>query len=215
MFQTPVLRPHPQRDRHRDDGGRQHLRARPRQLDPDGGARRSCAAWPARIWPTPTGRCTPRRSSATPARPGPCPIWPGATSCIAWRSAPTQRRSGCDGALDGPLAGKHALITGGGTGIGAAIALKLAGAGAAVSLVGRRAEPLEEVAARLPRAKAIVADVTTRSRHERHGCGRASRARAHRHSHRQCRGRGKCADCEGRPRPLAAHARRQPDRARS
>ncbi len=63
--------------------------------------------------------------------------------------------------LDGPLAGKHALITGGGTGIGAAIAIKLAGAGAAVSLVGRRAGLLEEVAARLPRAKAIVADVTS------------------------------------------------------
>ena len=58
------------------------------------------------------------------------------------------------------LDGKHALITGGGTGIGAAIALKLAGAGASVSLVGRRAGPLEEVAARLLRAKAIVADVT-------------------------------------------------------
>ena len=63
--------------------------------------------------------------------------------------------------LDGPLAGKHALITGGGTGIGAAIALKLGGAGAAVSLAGRRAGPLEEVAAQLPRAKAIVADVTS------------------------------------------------------
>ena len=59
------------------------------------------------------------------------------------------------------LDGKHALITGGGTGIGAAIAVKLAGAGAAVSLVGRRRAPLEEVAARLPRAKAIVADVTS------------------------------------------------------
>ena len=35
-----VLRPHPQRDRHGDDGGRQHLRARPRQLDPDGRPRR-------------------------------------------------------------------------------------------------------------------------------------------------------------------------------
>jgi NAD(P)-dependent dehydrogenase (short-subunit alcohol dehydrogenase family) len=62
--------------------------------------------------------------------------------------------------LDGPLSGKHALITGGGTGIGAAIALKLSGAGASLSLAGRRAGPLEEVAARLPRAKAIVADVT-------------------------------------------------------
>ena len=59
------------------------------------------------------------------------------------------------------LDGKHALITGGGTGIGAAIALKLGGAGAAVCLVGRRAAPLEEVAARLLRAKAIVADVTS------------------------------------------------------
>ncbi len=58
------------------------------------------------------------------------------------------------------LAGRHALITGGGTGIGAAIAQALAGAGAAVSLAGRRATPLQEVAARLPKATAIVADVT-------------------------------------------------------
>lgn len=58
------------------------------------------------------------------------------------------------------LAGKHALITGGGTGIGAAIAHALAGAGAAVSLAGRRAALLEGVAARLPKATAIVADVT-------------------------------------------------------
>jgi NAD(P)-dependent dehydrogenase (short-subunit alcohol dehydrogenase family) len=62
--------------------------------------------------------------------------------------------------LDGPLAGRHALITGGGSGIGAAIALKLGGAGAAISIAGRRAGPLEQVASRLPRAKAIVADVT-------------------------------------------------------
>jgi NAD(P)-dependent dehydrogenase (short-subunit alcohol dehydrogenase family) len=60
----------------------------------------------------------------------------------------------------GALDGKHALITGGGSGIGAAIARTLAHAGAAVSIAGRRARPLEEVAAQLPRAKAIVADVT-------------------------------------------------------
>jgi NAD(P)-dependent dehydrogenase (short-subunit alcohol dehydrogenase family) len=58
------------------------------------------------------------------------------------------------------LAGAHALITGGGTGIGAAIAQALSHAGAAVSLAGRRMGPLEETAGRLPRAKAIVADVT-------------------------------------------------------
>jgi NAD(P)-dependent dehydrogenase (short-subunit alcohol dehydrogenase family) len=59
-----------------------------------------------------------------------------------------------------PLADRHALITGGGTGIGAAIAVALSAAGAAVSLVGRRAAPLQEVADNLDRAAAIVADVT-------------------------------------------------------
>jgi NAD(P)-dependent dehydrogenase (short-subunit alcohol dehydrogenase family) len=58
------------------------------------------------------------------------------------------------------LEDRHALITGGGTGIGAAIAVALSAAGAAVSLVGRRAAPLEEVAANLDRACAVVADVT-------------------------------------------------------
>jgi NAD(P)-dependent dehydrogenase (short-subunit alcohol dehydrogenase family) len=59
------------------------------------------------------------------------------------------------------LEGKHALITGGGTGIGAAIARVLTQAGASVSITGRRAEPLERMVAELPRAKAIVADVTS------------------------------------------------------
>jgi 3-hydroxybutyrate dehydrogenase len=61
----------------------------------------------------------------------------------------------------GALDHRHALITGGGTGIGAAIAAKLSGAGAAVTLAGRRAASLEKVAAALQRAKAIVADVTS------------------------------------------------------
>jgi len=60
-----------------------------------------------------------------------------------------------------PLAHKHALITGGGSGIGAAIGRALAGAGAAVSLVGRRRALLQALAAQLPRAEAIVADVTS------------------------------------------------------
>jgi NAD(P)-dependent dehydrogenase (short-subunit alcohol dehydrogenase family) len=58
------------------------------------------------------------------------------------------------------LEGRHALITGGGTGIGAAIAIALSAAGAAVSVAGRRLEPLQEVAENLDRGCAIVADVT-------------------------------------------------------
>ena len=60
----------------------------------------------------------------------------------------------------GLLDNRHALITGGGSGIGEAIARVLSGAGAAVSLAGRRKAPLESVAASLSKATAIVADVT-------------------------------------------------------
>lgn len=43
------------------------------------------------------------------------------------------------------LAGRHILVTGAGSGIGAAVALDLAGAGATVTLLGRRVPPLESV----------------------------------------------------------------------
>src|SRR5579884_3388215 len=46
------------------------------------------------------------------------------------------------------LKGKTVLITGGGTGIGAATAQRFASEGAHVVVVGRRREPLEKVAAR-------------------------------------------------------------------
>lgn len=58
------------------------------------------------------------------------------------------------------LTGKHALVTGGGTGIGAAIATALARAGTVVTICGRRLQPLEALAAREANVRAIVADVT-------------------------------------------------------
>jgi NAD(P)-dependent dehydrogenase (short-subunit alcohol dehydrogenase family) len=51
--------------------------------------------------------------------------------------------------MSGTLSGHHALVTGGGTGIGAAIALRLARAGARVTLVGRREQPLVDTLAAL------------------------------------------------------------------
>jgi NAD(P)-dependent dehydrogenase (short-subunit alcohol dehydrogenase family) len=60
------------------------------------------------------------------------------------------------------LEGRHALITGGGTGIGAAAARLLADQGAKVSLVGRRREPLEQVAGETG-GSAFPADITNRA----------------------------------------------------
>ncbi len=60
------------------------------------------------------------------------------------------------------LAGHHAVVTGGGTGIGAAIARALAGEGAKLTLVGRRREKLEEVGCGDFDALIAPADVTSR-----------------------------------------------------
>jgi NAD(P)-dependent dehydrogenase (short-subunit alcohol dehydrogenase family) len=65
--------------------------------------------------------------------------------------------------MSAPLAGKHALVTGGGRGIGAAIATALAADGARVTLLGRDRDVLAAHAATLPEgaeAHIVVADVT-------------------------------------------------------
>jgi NAD(P)-dependent dehydrogenase (short-subunit alcohol dehydrogenase family) len=58
------------------------------------------------------------------------------------------------------IAGRHALVTGGGSGIGRAIALALAGAGVDVTICGRREAALAAVAAEDHRISALAADVT-------------------------------------------------------
>ena len=57
------------------------------------------------------------------------------------------------------LEGRHALVTGGGTGIGASAAAHLHAAGAKVTLLGRRMEPLQQVAERIG-GYAVSCDVT-------------------------------------------------------
>ncbi len=56
------------------------------------------------------------------------------------------------------LSGKHAIVTGGGTGIGLAIARALANQGAEVTITGRRLEVLQEVAT--PGLYPLAMDVT-------------------------------------------------------
>jgi 3-hydroxybutyrate dehydrogenase len=57
------------------------------------------------------------------------------------------------------LEGRHALVTGGGTGIGASAAAHLHAAGAKVTLLGRRMEPLQQTAERIG-GYAVSCDVT-------------------------------------------------------
>ena len=58
------------------------------------------------------------------------------------------------------VAGKHALVSGGGSGVGRAIALALATAGVDVTICGRRETELARVAGEDTRILAIAADVT-------------------------------------------------------
>lgn len=66
------------------------------------------------------------------------------------------------------LRGHHAVITGGGTGIGACIARALGAEGAKLTLVGRRREKLEEIGVEPYDALVAPADVTDREQVE--GC---------------------------------------------
>src|SRR5688500_10959118 len=60
----------------------------------------------------------------------------------------------------GELSGRHAVVTGGGKGIGAAIACALADAGARLTVMGRHRDTLEQSASRCAEGRAVVIDVT-------------------------------------------------------
>lgn len=69
-------------------------------------------------------------------------------------------------AADGKLKGRHVLVTGAGSGIGAAIARALSAEGARITLAGRRREPLEKLALEIGIETTFIAggfDVTDRA----------------------------------------------------
>jgi len=61
--------------------------------------------------------------------------------------------------VEAPFAGMHAVVTGGGRGIGRAIAARLAQFGASLTLLGRDAMRLDDVAKSLPGCDSRVCDV--------------------------------------------------------
>ncbi len=58
------------------------------------------------------------------------------------------------------MVGSHALVTGGGSGVGRSVALALAQVGVSVTICGRRKEPLEATVRESERIHAAVCDVT-------------------------------------------------------
>ncbi len=117
MFQTPFSRPDPQRGGAGDDGGGQHHRTRPRELDPACGPRRSGLPCPSA-----SGRSLLDAACGNPAWATPQTALAaalsgrGANRSGGWPSA-SRRRSGHDA-----WQGRRVLITGGGSGAGADLA---------------------------------------------------------------------------------------------
>src|SRR5262245_18120542 len=96
-------------------------------------------------WSTSTrGEIWPVRTSSAVA------VASRSLSCMAWsistRSPRSGARTGINRSMDGMLAGRLALVTVGGRGIGAAIARALAKAGARVVVCGRTKAALDTVA---------------------------------------------------------------------
>ncbi len=78
--------------------------------------------------------------------------------------------------MSGALSGRHALVTGAGRGIGAAIARALAGAGADVTLLGRSRATLQTMAASLAGVRTSCQEVDVASAHSVRAAVAAARA---------------------------------------
>ena len=116
-----------------------------------------------------------------------------------------------------PLAGRHAVVTGGSRGIGAAIAQELARLGADISLIARkpgRALRNRAVASRLAgtRVRDIVADITDETDAARALAQRRRGPRRAFHPRQQCRRRRERAFRQDRSGAVASHDRAQPHR---
>src|SRR5690242_10512322 len=114
---------------------------------PPGGPLRRCPRW--------------RRRGRTSARSRSTPCWRRRTA--RWRLTRASFREETAMLVDGCYEGKVALVTGGGSGMGRAMAQEFARLGAAVAVAGRRPEPLEETVALIAdaggRAVAVPTDV--------------------------------------------------------
>lgn len=75
-----------------------------------------------------------------------------------------------------PLAGRHAVVTGASRGIGASIARELARRGCTLTLIARKAEPLEALAAELTRAGATARVSSADLTHEHESADAFARA---------------------------------------
>src|SRR3954468_6336156 len=93
----------------------------------------------------------------------PSGVWPRLATVRAMRQCSTEK--GAVMAENKWLEGRHAFITGGGTGIGAAAATHLHAAGARISVSGRRLGPLQRTAG-LVGGNALQCDVTDRAQIE-------------------------------------------------
>src|SRR5690349_20452603 len=91
----------------------------------------------------------PPRSKAMMTLPGQSNIGRGATSC-----------SGISPVRADVFSGRRAIVTGASRGIGAAVAARLAQAGAITVLIGRDTKALAEQTARIPHSQSAICDIT-------------------------------------------------------